>query len=62
VDRSEIAAVGDWWNDVGMFRTAGRSFVMAGAPPEVIAAATDRLTSVCGEGGGVAEALALLAP
>jgi len=30
---------------------------MAGAPPEVAAKASDALTSVTGDGGGIAEAI-----
>lgn len=57
---SELACVGDWYNDVPMFGMVGRSFVMAGAPAGVIAHASDRLTAVTGEGGGVAEAIGVL--
>jgi Cof subfamily protein (haloacid dehalogenase superfamily) len=57
LDLSETACVGDWFNDVPMFETVGRSFVMAGAPPEVVARASDALSSVTGDGGGVAEAI-----
>ena len=31
--------------------------MMGGAPPEVVAKASDALTSVTGEGGGIAEAI-----
>lgn len=54
---ADAVVVGDWVNDLPMFEVAGRSFVMAGAPDDVAAAATDRLTSVTGAGGGVAEAI-----
>jgi Cof subfamily protein (haloacid dehalogenase superfamily) len=57
---AETACVGDWYNDVPMFRTAGRSFAMAGAPADVVAEASDALTSLTGEGGGIAEAIAKL--
>jgi Cof subfamily protein (haloacid dehalogenase superfamily) len=57
IDVTETACVGDWYNDVPMFETVGRSFAMAGAPPEVVAKASDALTSVTGEGGGIAEAI-----
>jgi hydroxymethylpyrimidine pyrophosphatase-like HAD family hydrolase len=59
--RAQVAAVGDWLNDLGMFAYAGRSFAMAQAPEEVRMAATDRLRSSSLTGGGVAEALAALA-
>lgn len=57
VARQDTAAVGDWVNDLSMFAYVGRSFAMGGAPPEVAGAATDRLTSPAGQGGGVAEAI-----
>lgn len=53
----EIVAVGDWLNDVPMFRAAGRSFVMGQAPDEVREAATDELAADTTTGGGVAEAI-----
>lgn len=56
--RSEdCVVVGDWYNDLSMFAWAGRSFVMGGAPDDVANAATDRLKTPAGEGGGVAEAI-----
>ena len=58
----DIVVVGDWLNDVSMFRVAGRSFAMAGSPAEVAAAATDRLTAIAAHGGGVAEAIARVWP
>jgi Cof subfamily protein (haloacid dehalogenase superfamily) len=57
LDVSEAACVGDWYNDVPMFETVGRSFAMCGAPPDVVAKASDALTAVTGEGGGIAEAI-----
>jgi len=56
IARQNVAAVGDWHNDLSMFEWAGRSFAMPHAPADVKSAATDRL----GERGGsgtVAEAL-----
>ena len=53
----EAVAIGDWINDVPMFRVAGRSFCMASAPPDVRAAATDLLDTDAGTGGGIAEAI-----
>jgi Cof subfamily protein (haloacid dehalogenase superfamily) len=53
----EAVAIGDWVNDVPMFEVAGRSFAMGGAPDHVSAKATDRLQSVAGTGGGIAEAI-----
>jgi hydroxymethylpyrimidine pyrophosphatase-like HAD family hydrolase len=53
---SEVVAVGDWLNDIPMLRVAGRSFVMAQAPDEVKAVATDELEADFVSGGGIAEA------
>jgi Cof subfamily protein (haloacid dehalogenase superfamily) len=58
--RERIAAVGDWFNDVGMFQYAGRSFAMGHAPAFVRDAATDVLRATAVRGGGVAEAIAAL--
>ncbi len=54
---SEVVAVGDWMNDLTMFRAAGRSFAMAHAPESIKAAATDRLAASEATGGGIAEAV-----
>lgn len=56
----EVSVVGDWLNDVPMFRWAGRSFVMGQSPDEVASHATDRLRATSREGGGVAEAIRAL--
>jgi Cof subfamily protein (haloacid dehalogenase superfamily) len=56
IDVSEVVAVGDWLNDVSMFRVAGRSFAMAHAIEEVKAAATEHLRADVTTGGGIAEA------
>jgi len=53
----DTVAVGDWINDVAMFETAGRSFAMGQAPPEVKARATDVLDETAEHGGGVARAI-----
>jgi Cof subfamily protein (haloacid dehalogenase superfamily) len=53
----EIAVCGDWYNDISMFRWAGRSFAMGQSPESVASEATDRLTATSRTGGGVAEAL-----
>lgn len=55
---ARVAVVGDWLNDLGMFRFAGRSFAMGQAPSVVKQAATDVLSSTSQVGGGIAEALA----
>jgi Cof subfamily protein (haloacid dehalogenase superfamily) len=57
---SRVAAVGDWYNDLGMFKYAGRSFAMAHAPAQVRDAASDVLRATSVRGGGVAEAIAAL--
>jgi hypothetical protein len=54
----ETVVIGDWLNDISMFRVAGRSFAMAGAPQQVCDAASDRLESDVVAGGGIAEAVA----
>jgi hydroxymethylpyrimidine pyrophosphatase-like HAD family hydrolase len=53
----EVAAVGDWLNDVPMFAAAGRSFAMGQAPDVVKSVASEVLTATSATGGGVAEAL-----
>jgi len=53
----DVVAVGDWLNDVPMFNVAGRSFVMASAPPAVKEAATDALRAYSADDAGVAEAI-----
>lgn len=54
---AEVVAVGDWLNDVPMFKVCGRSFAMAQAPEAVKAAATDLLEAHQLTGGGIAEAI-----
>src|SRR3569623_545481 len=62
IPRARVAAVGDWFNDLGMFAYAGRSFAMGQAPEVVHQAATDRMRATSATGGGIAEAIeALLA-
>jgi Cof subfamily protein (haloacid dehalogenase superfamily) len=58
--RTRVAAVGDWFNDVGMFKYAGRSFAMGHAPDYVREAATDTLRATSATGGGVAAAIEAL--
>jgi hypothetical protein len=50
----ETVCVGDWLNDLTMFRVAGRSFAMGQAPDEVKSAATDVLEETHEVGGGIA--------
>ncbi len=56
VEMDEVVAVGDWQNDIPMFRVAGRSFAMAHASDEVKAAASEHLRADVTTGGGIAEA------
>jgi len=56
----EVAVVGDWVNDIPMFRWAGRSFAMGQSPEHVAEHATDRLVATHVTGGGVAEAVMAL--
>jgi Cof subfamily protein (haloacid dehalogenase superfamily) len=60
VPQKRVAAIGDWFNDIGMFRFAGRSFAMGQAPALVREAASDVVRSTSATGGGVAEAIAAL--
>lgn len=52
----EVIVVGDWQNDLPMFKVAGRSFAMGQSPENVKAAATDVLEATSATGGGIAEA------
>jgi hydroxymethylpyrimidine pyrophosphatase-like HAD family hydrolase len=58
---SDVAAVGDWFNDIPMLAWAGHSFAMGQAPADVRSAAKHRLRATSETGGAVAEALAWLA-
>jgi Cof subfamily protein (haloacid dehalogenase superfamily) len=60
VPRARVAVVGDWLNDLGMFKYAARSFAMGHAPEVVQRAATDVLRSTSVRGGGIAEAISML--
>lgn len=53
---ASVVVVGDWLNDVPMFKVAGKSFVMSQAPVEVREAATFVLTAHAQIGGGIREA------
>jgi hypothetical protein len=57
ITAADVAVVGDWINDVPMFRWAGRSFAMGQSPEHVAAHATHRLKATSSTGGGVAEAV-----
>lgn len=54
VEREATVAVGDWLNDLPMFRAAGRSFAMGQALDEVKSAATTVLSETAEAGGGIA--------
>ncbi len=53
----KVVVVGDWLNDLSMFASAGRSFAMGQALPDVKEQATDSLRATDDAGGGVAEAI-----
>jgi Cof subfamily protein (haloacid dehalogenase superfamily) len=53
----EVAAIGDWYNDIPMLAWAGWSFAMGQAPPEVKEVAKRSLRATAETGGAVAEAL-----
>jgi Cof subfamily protein (haloacid dehalogenase superfamily) len=53
----ETIAIGDWLNDVAMFKVAGRSYAMGQAPDEVKQAASDVLRETSREGGGIARVI-----
>lgn len=55
IDTSRVIAIGDYYNDLGMFRDAGLSIAMGNAPDDVKAQA-DHVTLTCDE-DGVAQAL-----
>lgn len=54
-DVGGVVAVGDYYNDLPMLVTAGRSFAMGQAPDDVKSAATDVLEATHTTGGAVAE-------
>lgn len=56
VTLDQVVAVGDWVNDVPMFKVVGKSFVMSQAPEEVRGAATHVLEASVQVGGGIREA------
>lgn len=47
----QSVAVGDWLNDISMFKRAGRAFAM-GQAPEVVARAAAHVLEARGDGGG----------
>jgi hypothetical protein len=60
ITAAQVAAVGDWHNDVPMLAWAGRSFAMGQAPEAVDRVAKHKLRATADTGGGIAEALATL--
>jgi len=56
VPLEQVVAVGDWVNDVPMFRVAGHSYVMRQAPDEVKDSAKSVLQAYTDVGGGIREA------
>lgn len=57
VRRTDVAYVGDWFNDVSAFAWAGRSYCMGNAPAEVRRHASEVLRATSAKGGGIAEAV-----
>lgn len=57
ISTEETVCVGDWHNDVPMFRTAGRAYAMGQAPDEVKQAATHVLEETSESGGGIARVI-----
>jgi len=57
VRRTDVAYVGDWYNDICAFAWAGRSFCMAHSPQDVKRHAGEVLRANNTQGGGVAEVL-----
>lgn len=58
ITAEEVVAFGDMPNDVSMLEWSGRSFAMAGAHPDAVAAATDRAPASAAD--GVAQVLEAL--
>jgi hydroxymethylpyrimidine pyrophosphatase-like HAD family hydrolase len=56
VPLEQVVVVGDWINDVPMFKVAGHSFVMAQAPSDVKGSAKSVLRAHTYVGGGIREA------
>lgn len=57
IPRERVAVIGDWYNDVPMFRWAPRSFAMPHAPDDVKDCVTDVLPDGAVERGAIADAL-----
>jgi Cof subfamily protein (haloacid dehalogenase superfamily) len=55
IDPARIASIGNWWNDMDMFRVSGMSVAMGNAPDEIKAGVD--LVAPSNDQGGVAWAL-----
>lgn len=53
LERAEVAAVGDWYNDLPMLRWAHWSFAMGQAPDAIVSAARRKLPSTAATGGAI---------
>jgi len=60
IGRAEVAAVGDWYNDLPMLRWAHWSFAMGHAPEPIVQAARRKLRATAATGGAIAELVAEL--
>ena len=54
IDPADLMVIGDGWNDLPMFRTAGHAIAMQGAPDELLALATAVVPSIENDGAAVA--------
>lgn len=57
IRRTDVAYIGDWYNDICAFAWAGRSFCMGHAPQDVKRHAGEVLHATRKEGGGIAEVI-----
>ncbi len=53
VPTEQVAAVGDWWNDLPMLEAAGQAYAMAGSTDDVLDAADRVLEARRGKGGAL---------
>ena len=54
VDLADLMVIGDGWNDLPMFQTAGQAIAMQGAPDELLALAIAVVPSIENDGAAVA--------
>ena len=54
IDPADLMVIGDGWNDLPMFRTAGHPVAMQGAPAELLALATAVVPGIENDGAAVA--------